>query len=171
MLRIKELYMDNNNNNETKKQSFLQILKYLLCAGSAGIIQMCVFTLLTFLFKNVDLGTMWFIIPDMEVTLFLSTTLALFLSVLWNFTFNRKFTFHSAGNVPKAMFLAFLFYIPFYPFQTWYVHAVSQAMSLTNLELGKILAEASILVINCVLEFCWQKFVVFRKEKSAETKE
>ena len=54
----------------------------------------------------------------MDLVTFISTTVALCASILWNFTFNRKFTFKDAGNVPKAMLLAFLFYVPFYPFQT-----------------------------------------------------
>lgn len=37
------------------------------------------------------------------------------LSVIWNFTFNRKFTFKSASNVPLAMTLVFLFYCAFAP--------------------------------------------------------
>lgn len=59
------------------------------------------------------------------------------------------------------MALAFLFYVPFYPFQTWYVHAVSS--SLGGGEGAKLLAEATVMLINGVLEFCWQKFVIYRK--------
>ena len=59
------------------------------------------------------------------------------------------------------MALALLFYVPFNPFQTWYVHAVSS--SLGGGEGAKLLAEATVMLINGVLEFCWQKFVIYRK--------
>lgn len=152
----KEKFKEMNAKNGTRWQAF----KYLLCTASAGIIQFLSFTIMTFAFKKLDWGTINFI-TVMPKTLFVATTVALALSVLWNFTLNRKFTFKSAKNVPVAMALAFLFYVPFYPFQTWYVHAVSS--SLGGGEGAKLLAEATVMLINGVLEFCWQKFVIYRK--------
>lgn len=154
-------------NNDKKRQQILQILKYALCAASAGLIQFVSFTIFTYTIPN-NLGKMTFI-TEMDVSLFLSTTIALLLSVLWNFTVNRKFTFKSAGNVPRAMALAFLFYVPFYPFQTWYVHAVSTAINPTA-EWASLIAEATVMLINGVLEFCWQKFVIYRKEENTALK-
>lgn len=109
--------------------------------------------------------TIRFIVEDMDLVTFISTTVALCASILWNFTFNRKFTFKDAGNVPKAMLLAFLFYVPFYPFQTWYVHTIkSLLLGPLSTQASGIIAEGSVMVINFVLEFVWQKFVVFRKK-------
>ena len=144
----------------TKKENALQAIKFVLFSASAGIIQAVSFTLLDLLFKNVETES------EIMQQLFRSEygvqyLVALILSVLWNFTFNRKFTFKSAKNVPVAMALAFLFYVPFYPFQTWYVHVVSEAIG--GQEWAKLIAEATVMLINGVLEFCWQKFVIYRK--------
>ncbi|MDD6360464.1 MAG: GtrA family protein [Christensenellaceae bacterium] len=152
----KEKFRAMNEKNGTRWQAF----KYLLCTASAGIIQFVSFTIMTYAFAKLDWGTINFITP-MPKTTFVATTVALCLSVLWNFTLNRKFTFKSAKNVPVAMALAFLFYVPFYPFQTWYVHVVSEAIG--GQEWAKLIAEATVMLINGVLEFCWQKFVIYRK--------
>ena len=160
---------NNNSKNNAKavklgtKGSVIQFLKFLLCAASAGLIQFGTFTILTFSIPD-TLGTIVFI-NKMSTQVFISTTVALGLSILWNFTFNRKFTFKSAGNVPRAMILAFLFYLPFYPFQTWYVGAVSHAIA-PDAEWAKLIAEGTVMVINFVLEFLWQKFVIYRKEEN-----
>lgn len=145
--------------NETWWQAF----KYLCCTASAGVIQFVSFTIMTYTIPN-TLGKMYFI-HEMDVSLFISTTVALALSVLWNFTLNRKFTFKSAGNVPRAMTLAFLFYVPFYPFQTWYVAAVAYAINPTA-EWAKLVAEFTVMLLNGIFEFCWQKFVIYRKDQN-----
>ena len=148
-----------------KRKGVVQFIKYALCAASAGIIQIVLFTILQEVLPK-DMGKIHFIVEDMQLGTFIATTVALCSSILWNFTFNRKFTFKDAGNVPLAMFLAFLFYVPFYPFQTWYVHTIKTLLSnhITADGAG-VIAEASVMVINFVLEFIWQKFVVFRKPK------
>jgi len=71
----------------------LRAIKFTLFSISAGIIQIVSFTLLNEL------------TPLSE---HISYLIALVLSVLWNFTFNRRYTFQSAGNVPKAMALVAL---------------------------------------------------------------
>lgn len=148
----------------------MQFIKYALCAASAGIIQLVVFTIL----HNVipDDGKKINFIQPTEINTFVATTVALCASILWNFTLNRKFTFKDASNVPKAMILAFLFYVPFYPFQTWYVCTIEPLLSAKiNATLAGIIAEGSVMVINFALEFMWQKFVVFRKPKAKKTEE
>ena len=72
------------------KKETLRAIKFTLFSISAGIIQMVAFTLLN---ELSGLPEHW------------SYLIALVLSVLWNFTFNRRYTFQSAGNVPKAMVL------------------------------------------------------------------
>lgn len=153
--------------NDEVRETKIQAFKYLLCTASAGVIQFVSFTIMVFAFKGLNWGKINFI-TEMDMTLFVATTVALALSVIWNFTLNRKFTFKSAKNVPVAMALAFLFYVPFYPFQTWYVHSV--AVSMGNGEGAKLLAEATVMLINGVLEFCWQKFFIYRNDTNTAVK-
>jgi len=125
-----------------KKQTFIQVLKYTLIAASAGLIQVLSFTL----FDEVLKMPYW---P--------SYLISLTLSVIWNFTFNRKYTFKSANNVPKAMFLVFLYYLVFTPLSTWWGHA------LTNAGWNDFLVLALTMIINFITEFLFQKFVVFKE--------
>lgn len=152
-----------------KRKGVVQFIKYALCAASAGIIQIVLFSILQTVLPK-DMGNIHFIVEDMQLGTFIATTVALCASILWNFTFNRKFTFKDAGNVPLAMFLAFLFYVPFYPFQTWYVHTIKTLLSQhISVDGAGIIVEASVMAINFALEFIWQKFVVFRKPKDKKT--
>ena len=77
----------------TKKQNAMQALKFALFSASAGIIQVVSFALLEIFIKDY-----W--IPYL---------ISLVLSVLWNFTLNRRYTFKSAANVPVAMAKVFGF--------------------------------------------------------------
>ena len=127
-----------------KKKEFLRGLKFLLFSVSAGVIQIATFAL----FEEV-----------LHLEHWLSYLLSLVLSVLWNFTLNRKFTFHSAGNVPRAMVLVAVFYAVFTPLSTWWV------AELTSPEIGwnQYLVEIGTMVVNFVLEYLYQRLVVFRK--------
>jgi len=162
---------------DQKNGSVWQAIKYFLCAASAGLIQFVTFTILKTAFDKTgvtqSMGTMWFF-SDINKTTFIATTIALGLSVLWNFTLNRKFTFKAANNVPLAMSLAFLFYVPFYPFQTWYVGTIENAINESvgyEASWGAIIAEGTVMLMNGILEFLWQKFVVFRNPKKEEPAE
>lgn len=153
------------NAKREKRKGVMQFIKYALCAASAGIIQIVLFSILQAIIPS-NGKTIHFIVEDMDLVTFIATTVALCASILWNFTFNRKFTFKDAGNVPKAMILAFLFYVPFYPFQTWYVHTIkSLLVEAIGTDGAGIIAEGTVMIINFALEFMWQKFVVFRKPK------
>ncbi len=153
------------NAKKEKRKGVMQFIKYALCAASAGIIQIVLFSILQAVIPS-NGKTIHFIVEDMDLVTFIATTVALCASILWNFTFNRKFTFKDAGNVPKAMILAFLFYVPFYPFQTWYVHTIkSLLVGAIGTDGAGIIAEGTVMIINFALEFMWQKFVVFRKPK------
>ena len=81
---------------------------------------------------------------------------SLVLSVLWNFTFNRKYTFKSNANLPRSMALVALFYVVFTPASAWW------GQVLQNKGVHAWLVEVMNLVINFVGEFLWQKFVVYR---------
>ena len=85
--------------------------------------------------------------------------LSLILSVLWNFTLNRKFTFHSAANVPVAMMKVALFYLVFTPLSTWWTAV------LTGEQVGwnEYLVLGLTMATNFVTEYLYQRFVVFGK--------
>lgn len=156
------------NAKKEKRKGVMQFIKYALCAASAGIIQIVLFSILQAVIPS-NGKTIHFIVEDMDLVTFIATTVALCASILWNFSFNRKFTFKDAGNVPKAMILAFLFYVPFYPFQTWYVHTIkSLLVEAIGTDGAGIIAEGTVMIINFALEFMWQKFVVFRKPKDKQ---
>lgn len=134
----------------SKKEELMRALKFFLFSCSAGVIQFGTFTLLSEVIG-------WDFWP--------SHLIALALSVVWNFTFNRKFTFKSAVNVPKAMLLAFVFYIPFTP------ATVFGGQALVNIGWHSLLVEALTMVLNFVLEFFWSKYVTFRNNIDTATQE
>lgn len=144
------------------KKELLRAVKYTLFAISAGVIQ-----IVSSLAIKAILGTFMdetrtmVFINEIAVSSFIAETVGLALSIIWNFTFNRKFTFKAANNVPLAMALAFLFYVPFYPFQTWYIAAVENKLADIGFW-GFVIAQGTVMIINFVLEFLWQQFVVFR---------
>ena len=148
----------------TKKQVW-RAVKFTLFSISAGVIQFVSSLLLKFVIIDRVMdpnATIIFIDPKPQFTsTFIADTVGLALSVLWNFTFNRKFTFKAASNVPIAMLLAFIFYIPFYPFQIWYVAMVERNLASIG-DWGYIVGLGTCMIINFVLEFLWQQFVVFR---------
>ena len=115
------------------KHEFLRTVKYVLIAASAGIVQIGSFTLM-----NELIG--W--------DYWLSYLIALVLSVVWNFTFNRRYTFKSASNIPKAMLLVFAYYCVFTPLSTLLEHYLTDAINM---------------LLNLATEFPFQRFVVFRK--------
>jgi len=124
------------------RKELLRSLKFLLFSLSAGVIQILSFTLL---FEVAGLRE-W-----------ISYLIALCLSVLWNFTFNRRYTFQSANNVPIAMLLVALFYVVFTPASTWLEHFLTESQGWNG-----YLVTLINMVLNLVLEFPYQRFVVFR---------
>ncbi len=125
------------------KHEFLRTLKYILIAASAGIIQIGSFTLM-----NELIG--W--------DYWLSYLIALVLSVVWNFTFNRRYTFKSASNIPKAMMLVFAYYCVFTPLSTLLEHYLTD-----KLHWNEYLVTAINMLLNLATEFPYQRFVVFKK--------
>ena len=121
----------------------LRAIKFTLFSISAGIIQIISFTLLNELTS----------LPE-----HISYLIALVLSVLWNFTFNRRYTFQSAGNVPKARLLVGLFYCVFTPASTW------AEKTLVGLGWNEYLVTGLNMGCNFVTEFLYDKFVVFRND-------
>ena len=125
------------------KHEFLRTVKYVLIAASAGIIQILSFTLM-----NELIG--W--------DYWLSYLIALVLSVVWNFTFNRRYTFKSASNIPKAMALVFAYYCVFTPLSTLLEHVLTD-----KLHWNEYLVTAINMLLNLATEFLYQRFFVFRK--------
>lgn len=159
----------------TNKKELLRALKYTMFAASAGAIQLlAAFLLELVVFKNViPQGETIRFIVTLDKSSFIAETIGLALSVAWNFTFNRKFTFKAATNVPFSMALAFAFYVPFYPFQVWYINTVRNGLvNGIGEDWAFVVAQITCILINFVLEFVWQRFVVFRnKVDTAQTKE
>ena len=129
--------------NQTKKE-FLRSVKFVLFSISAGLIQIGSFTLLEEL---------------LHLTHWLSYLISLVLSVLWNFTLNRKFTFCSANNVPIAMLKVAGFYLVFTPLSTWW----TAALTGPNVGWNEYLVLAITMLSNFVLEYLFDRFVVFGK--------
>ena len=125
------------------KHELLRTVKYVLIAASAGIIQFGSFTLM-----NELIG--W--------DYWLSYLIALVLSVIWNFTFNRRYTFKSASNIPKAMLLVFAYYCVFTPLSTLLEHFLTD-----KLHWNEYLVTAINMFLNLATEFPFQRFIVFRK--------
>ncbi|MBQ7837453.1 MAG: GtrA family protein [Clostridia bacterium] len=133
--------MSNENQTLTKKQNIIQVIKFALFSASAGIIQIGSFTLLT---ELTDWEYIYCYLPS------------LILSVLWNFTFNRRFTFKSANNVPVAMLKVALFYCVFTPLSTWAGH------KLTGMGINDYIVEIGTMAVNLVTEYIYCRFVVYR---------
>ncbi len=117
-------------------------IKFLLFSVSAGLIQMGSFTLLNEVVRLRYWG---------------SYLIALVLSVVWNFTLNRKFTFKSAANVPLAMLKVFGYYAVFTPLSTIFGDWLAE-----DLLWNEYLVTAINMAANFVTEFLFQRFVVFR---------
>ena len=124
-------------------KEFWRVVKFVLFSASAGLIQIGSFTLMNELFH-------W--------PYWICYLTALVLSVLWNFTLNRKFTFQSAANVPVAMAKVAAYYAVFTPLSTllgnWLVASCGwneYVVTILNM------------LINFVTEFLFQRFVVFGK--------
>ena len=144
--------------NETEKKpsgkhEALQALKFTLFSISAGIIQIVSYTL----FYEVFHWAPW-----------LAYLVSLILSVLWNFTFNRKYTFRSDADLKKSMLLVGLFYLVFTPLSTWWTAALTGENPFTGAAasseplVNNYLVQAGTMLINFVTEFLYQKFVVYR---------
>ncbi len=126
-----------------KKKELIRSVKFVLFSISAGVIQVLSFTLME---------------EVLHLTHWLSYLVALVLSVLWNFTLNRKFTFCSANNVPVAMLKVAGFYLVFTPLSTWWTAALTGEPILLN----EYLVLAGTMLVNFVTEYLFDRFVVFR---------
>lgn len=132
--------------DENTKKELVRSIKFFFFSVSAGVIQMGSFALLNELL-HLDY---WF-----------SYLISLILSVLWNFTLNRKFTFKSAANVPVAMAKVALFYLVFTPLSTWWTAVLTEASY--NIMWNEYVVVLLTMVINFVTEYIYDRFFVFGK--------
>ncbi len=136
-----------------KRGEIWQAVKFTLFSASAGIIQIGTYTL----FYEVFHWAPW-----------LAYLVSLILSVLWNFTFNRKYTFRSNADIKRCMLLVALFYVVFTPLSTWWTAALTGENPFTGTSvsseplINNYVVEIGTMLINFVTEFLYQKFVVYR---------
>ncbi|MCR4999262.1 MAG: GtrA family protein [Lachnospiraceae bacterium] len=129
--------------DKEKMKETIRALKFIGFSISAGVIEVVSFTLL-------DQLTDWKYWPKYLI--------ALVLSVLWNFTLNRKFTFQSANNVPKAMLLVALFYAVFTPVTTIFGNFLAEGLGW-----NEYLVTGLNMALNLSTEYLYDRFVVFGK--------
>lgn len=126
-----------------KKKEFIRTLKFTLFSISAGIIQIGFFSLMN---ELID----WPYWP--------SYLISLVLSILWNFTLNRNYTFKSANNVPLAMAKVFAFYCVFTPVTT-----IGGNYLVETLMWNEYLVTAMNMILNFATEYLYDRFFVFGK--------
>ena len=146
-------YQEKHPKTDVKKDEWLRIFKFVVFSVSAGVIQIISFTILSL-----------FVFKDSENLFGWSHLIALLLSVIWNFTFNRKYTFKSANNVPIAMLKVAAFYAVFTP------ATVFGGQALANIGWNEFLIEGLIMLLNFVTEFLYCRFVVYKNSINTKTK-
>ncbi|MBQ0025844.1 MAG: GtrA family protein, partial [Lachnospiraceae bacterium] len=124
-------------------KELMRAVKFTLFSMSAGLIQILTTEVVLALITDWDYWVRYLI--------------GLVLSVIWNFTFNRKFTFKSANNVPIAMLKVFAFYVVFTPLSTLLANFLQ-----ADLGWPELICQLLIMLLNFVTEFLYQKYFVFR---------
>lgn len=127
-----------------RNKEFIKVLKFVLFSISAGLIQIGSFAILES-FTNLPYWPSYLI--------------SLILSILWNFTANRKFTFKDQSNVSVAMIKVLLFYLVFTPVSTILGDMADKAL------VNSYLILAITMISNFVLEYLYMTFVVFKESK------
>ena len=127
-----------------QNKEWIRVLKFVLFSASAGVIQIISFTLL-------NECTEWRYWPCYLISLLLS--------ILWNFTFNRRFTFKSNANVPKAMLLVLAYYCVFTPLTTLLGDWLAEDMHW-----NEYLVTGLNMALNLSTEYLFQRYVVYRNK-------
>ncbi|MBE6692856.1 MAG: GtrA family protein [Ruminococcaceae bacterium] len=121
-----------------------QAIKFFWFSVSAGVIQAVSFALLN---------------ETLNINYWVSYIIALTLSVLWNFTLNRRYTFKSSANIPVAMAKVFGFYLVFTPVSAYLGEMAEQS------GVNEYIVLAVTMLCNLVLEFLFCKLVVYRNQE------
>ena len=129
------------NNKKKNYKEVIRAIKFTIISISAGLIQIWTFALMYEL---------------MHWDYWVSYLISLLLSIVWNFTINRKITFKSANNVKIAMLLVLAFYAVFTPVSTYLGHLATE-----NSAEG-FLVEILTMLSNFILEFLYTRFVIYR---------
>ncbi len=124
-----------------KIKETIRAVKFTLISISAGIIQIGSFTLMYEL---------------AELKYWISYLISLLLSIIWNFTINRKVTFKSASNVPKAMLQLLGFYAVFTPVTLF------GGQWVESRGVDGLIVEVVTMLLNFALEFLFCRFVIYR---------
>ncbi len=125
-----------------KHSELFRTIKFTLFSISAGLIEIVVFSLLTEL---------------TDLSYWPCYLIALVLSVLWNFTLNRNYTFKSAANVPIAMLKVFAYYCVFTPLST-----IAGNYLVETLKWNDYLVTIINMLLNFITEYLYDRFVVFK---------
>ena len=130
-------------------REWIRMAKFTFFSVSAGLVEIGAFALLNELLR---------------LPYWLSYLTALVLSVLWNFTLNRRFTFKSAANVPVAMLKVAAYYAVFTPLSTVLEHWLTAGLGW-----NEYLATGVNMALNFITEFLYQRYFVF--DRSIDTLE
>lgn len=125
----------------SKKENVIQFIKFVLFSISAGVLQIITFSLMNELTP----------LPYWPKYL-----TALLVSIVYNFTVNRRFTFKSANNIPIAMMKIIGYYCVFTPLSTLW------GESLTVIGWNEYIVLSGTMVTNLITEFLFARFVVYR---------
>lgn len=120
-----------------------RMVKFTIFSASAGIIEIASFSILN---------------EALEWPYWPCYLIALVLSVLWNFTLNRRYTFQSYANVPRAMMLVAAYYAVFTPLTTWGGNILAE-----DLQWNEYLVTVINMLLNFVTEYLFQRYVVYGK--------
>ena len=144
-----------------KRKEVIRAVKFALVSVSAGIVEIVVFTIM-----NEFTGLRYW-------PCYLTALIA---SVVWCFTINRRYTFKSTKNVPRAMAMVFAFYLVFTPATTILGNYLAE-----TLHWNEYLVTGINMALNLSLEYLYDTFIVYRgemdnndiarKDKSAKDKD
>ena len=123
------------------KKELFRAIKFTLFSISAGIIQILVFTLIEELFN---------------LKVWINDIISISASVIWNFTFNRKFTFKSSNDIKKSMLLVAIFYLFFIPI-SGFLGDIAEAHKI-----NEYIILAITMISNFVLEYLYTRYIVYR---------
>ena len=126
------------------KKEIIRAIKFALVSASAGIVEIGVFTVM-----NEFTGLKYW-------PCYLTALIA---SVVWCFTINRRYTFKSTKNVPRAMAMVFAFYLVFTPATTILGNYLAE-----TLHWNEYLVTGINMALNLSLEYLYDTFIVYRGE-------
>lgn len=127
-----------------KNTEIVRSLKFVIVSISAGIVEIGVFT-----FMN----------EFTHLKYWPCYLTALICSVLWCFTINRRYTFRSTKNVPKAMMMVFAFYLVFTPATTVLGNYLAE-----DLLWNEYLVTGINMALNLSLEYLYDTFIVYKND-------